>query len=128
MGYHRDAKTTAAGPIAMDRTGRLHPDGPWHCREEAMSEKRIRVWVQHFADRPHLMLQWYDEKGKRKSKSAETCNPLEAERLLRVADGDDSALPAVHDRLNVLSNFDGADRIRRLVGKLTGGFEHGRQV
>jgi hypothetical protein len=45
-----------------------------------MSEKRIVVWVQHFADRPYLMLQWHDEKGKRKSKSAETCNPLEAER------------------------------------------------
>jgi hypothetical protein len=45
-----------------------------------MSEKRIVVWVQHFADRPYLMLQWYDEKGKCKSKSAETCNPLEAER------------------------------------------------
>jgi integrase len=45
-----------------------------------MSEKRIVVWVQHFADRPYLMLQWHDEHGKRKSKSAETCNPLEAER------------------------------------------------
>jgi hypothetical protein len=38
------------------------------------------------------------------------------ELLLRVADGDDSALAAVHDRLNVLGNFEGADRIRRLVG------------
>jgi hypothetical protein len=44
-----------------------------------MSEKRIVVWVQHFADRPYLMLQWHDEKGKRKSKSAETCNPKDAE-------------------------------------------------
>jgi integrase len=44
-----------------------------------MSEKRIVVWVQHFADRPYLVLQWHDEHGKRKSKSAETCNPLEAE-------------------------------------------------
>jgi integrase len=31
-------------------------------------------------DRPHLMLQWHDpETGQRKSKSAQTCNPLEAE-------------------------------------------------
>jgi integrase len=45
-----------------------------------MSEKRIVVWVQHFGDRPYLMLQWHDENGKRKSKSAETNNPLEAER------------------------------------------------
>jgi integrase len=45
-----------------------------------MSEKRIVVWVQHFADRPFLMLQWHDEHGKRKSRSAETCNPLEAEK------------------------------------------------
>jgi integrase len=38
------------------------------------------VWVQHFADRPYLMLQWHDPAtGKRKSKSAETCNPVEAE-------------------------------------------------
>ena len=37
------------------------------------SSKRIRVWVQHMADRPHLMLQWHDPvAGKRKSKSAET--------------------------------------------------------
>jgi hypothetical protein len=46
----------------------------------SMAEKRIRVWVQHFADRPHLMLQWIDpDTGKRKSKSAETCNPVTAE-------------------------------------------------
>jgi integrase len=45
-----------------------------------MSEKRIVVWVQHFNDRPHLMLQWLDPvTGKRRSKSAETCNPLDAE-------------------------------------------------
>jgi integrase len=45
-----------------------------------MAEKRVHVWVQHFADRPHLMLQWLDpDTGKRKSKSAETCNPKEAE-------------------------------------------------
>jgi len=35
--------------------------------------------------------------------------------LLRVARGDDSALPAVHDRMNVIGRFDGADRLRRLV-------------
>jgi integrase len=47
-----------------------------------MSEKRIVVWVQHMADRPYLMLQWHEPlTGKRKSKSAGTCNPLEAEKL-----------------------------------------------
>jgi integrase len=46
-----------------------------------VSEKRIVVWVQHFADRPFLMLQWHDPAtGKRKSRSAETNNPLDAER------------------------------------------------
>src|SRR5262245_5132035 len=46
-----------------------------------MNERRIVVWVQHFADRPTLMLQWHDPAtGKRKSKSAETCNPVEAEK------------------------------------------------
>jgi integrase len=46
-----------------------------------VNEKRVVVWVQHFADRPYLMLQWHDpQTGKRKSKSAETCNPLDAER------------------------------------------------
>jgi integrase len=44
--------------------------------------KRVVVWVQHFGDRPHLMLQWHDPvTGKRKSKSAGTCNPLTAERV-----------------------------------------------
>src|SRR5262245_51892733 len=44
------------------------------------SSKRIVVWVQHFADRPHLMLQWHDPAtGKRKSRSAGTNNPLAAE-------------------------------------------------
>jgi integrase len=47
----------------------------------AHHSKRIVVWVQHFADRPYLMLQWHDPTtGKRKSKSAETCNPVDAER------------------------------------------------
>lgn len=36
------------------------------------------------------------------------------ELMLRVAGGDDS-LAAVHDRLNVLGHFEGADRIRRIV-------------
>jgi integrase len=46
-----------------------------------MSAKRIVVWVQDFKDRDCLMLQWHDPvTGKRKSKSAETCNPLEAEK------------------------------------------------
>jgi integrase len=45
------------------------------------SGKRIVVWVQLFPDRPHLMLQWHDpDTGKRKSKTAGTCNPLEAEK------------------------------------------------
>jgi integrase len=45
-----------------------------------MSEKRIHVWVQRFSDRPHLVLQWFDpDTGKRKSKSAETADPQEAE-------------------------------------------------
>jgi integrase len=38
--------------------------------------------VQHFGDRPHLMLQWHDPvTGQRRSKSAGTCNPLDAERI-----------------------------------------------
>jgi hypothetical protein len=46
-----------------------------------MSEQRIIVWVQEFKDRPHLMLQWYDpDTGQRKSKTAGTANPLEAEK------------------------------------------------
>jgi integrase len=45
-----------------------------------MSEKRIRVWVQHFKDREHLVLQWLDpDTGRRKSKSAETSDPGKAE-------------------------------------------------
>jgi integrase len=47
-----------------------------------MSEDRkVRVWVQRFADRDTLVLQWHDpETGKRKSKSAATSDPVEAER------------------------------------------------
>jgi integrase len=43
--------------------------------------KRVVVWVQLFPDRPHLMLQWHDPvTGKRKSRTAGTCNPLDAEK------------------------------------------------
>jgi integrase len=43
-------------------------------------EKRIRVWVQAFPDRPHLVLQWHDPiTGKRKSKSAGTADEKIAE-------------------------------------------------
>jgi hypothetical protein len=47
--------------------------------------RRIRVWAQNMTDRPHLMLQWLDpDTGKRRSKTAATANPDEAE--LRRAD------------------------------------------
>src|SRR6516164_9614256 len=46
-----------------------------------MSEKHVTVWVQHRADRTYDDLQWYDPvTGRRRCKSAETCNPVEAER------------------------------------------------
>jgi integrase len=45
-----------------------------------MADKRINVWVQHFKDRSHLVLQWIDpDTGRRKSKSARTADPEEAE-------------------------------------------------
>jgi integrase len=45
-----------------------------------MSEKRITVWVQRFKDRSHLVLQWLDpDTGRRRSKSAGTSDPAEAE-------------------------------------------------
>jgi integrase len=45
-----------------------------------MSEKRVRVWVQRFKDRPTLMLQWIDpDTGRRKSKSAGTADEAKAE-------------------------------------------------
>jgi integrase len=45
-----------------------------------MSEQRITVWVQHFKDRPHLVLQWVDpDTGKRKSQSAKTADPEKAD-------------------------------------------------
>ncbi|HEV2948227.1 MAG TPA: site-specific integrase [Gemmataceae bacterium] len=45
-----------------------------------MSENRVTVWIQHFNDRPHLVLQWTDpETGRRKSRSAKTSDPEKAE-------------------------------------------------
>jgi integrase len=45
-----------------------------------VSEKRVKVWVQHYADRPHLLLQWIDpDTNKRKNKSAGTADEKEAE-------------------------------------------------
>lgn len=46
-----------------------------------MSDQRVTVWTQHFADRPNLMLQWHDpETGRRKSQSAGTADPKLAEQ------------------------------------------------
>lgn len=43
-------------------------------------QKRVKVWVQKFKDRPHLVLQWIDPAtNRRKSKSAETADPKTAE-------------------------------------------------
>lgn len=36
--------------------------------------------------------------------------------LARLAGGDDSVLPAFHDRLNILNRPELADRLRRLIG------------
>jgi integrase len=48
---------------------------------EDYRSKRITVYVLHRSDSPYLLLQWLDPgTGKRKSKSAETCNPAEAEK------------------------------------------------
>jgi integrase len=45
-----------------------------------MSE-RVKVWVQEFTDRKHLMLQWHDpDTGRRKSKTAKTADPKEADK------------------------------------------------
>jgi integrase len=45
-----------------------------------MSEKRVSVWIHHYADRAHLILMWVDpDTGRRKSKSAETADPKVAE-------------------------------------------------
>jgi integrase len=46
-----------------------------------MGEKRVTVWVQEFQDRDNLVLQWHDpDTGKRRSKSAGTNDPKEAEK------------------------------------------------
>jgi integrase len=47
-----------------------------------MAEKRVTVWVQKFKDRPALVLQWMDPDNptRRKSKSAKTADPKEAEK------------------------------------------------
>jgi integrase len=43
---------------------------------------RVKVWVQKFPDRPHLVLQWHDpDTGRRKSKTAGTADPEGADRL-----------------------------------------------
>jgi integrase len=45
-----------------------------------MRDKRVKVWIQEFKDRPHLVLQWIDpDTGKRKSETAETGNRKKAE-------------------------------------------------
>jgi integrase len=42
--------------------------------------KRVRVWIQKFKDRENFVLQWVDpDTNKRKSKSADTADPDEAE-------------------------------------------------
>src|SRR5262249_43409971 len=46
-----------------------------------MPDQRVTVWVQHFKDRSTLMLQWLDpDTGQRKSRSARTNDPKEAEK------------------------------------------------
>lgn len=37
------------------------------------------------------------------------------ELYLRLAGGDDSVLPAIHDKLNILGRHDEADKLRRIV-------------
>jgi integrase len=45
-----------------------------------MEDRRVKVWVQRFPDRPTLVLQWIDpDTGKRKSKSAGTADEAQAE-------------------------------------------------
>jgi integrase len=45
-----------------------------------MTDKRINVWIQKFSNRKNLVLQWFDpDSHKRKSKSAETADPGQAE-------------------------------------------------
>src|SRR5579871_814651 len=46
-----------------------------------MPDNRVTAWVQHFKDRTSLMLQWLDpDTGQRKSRSAKTNDPKEAEK------------------------------------------------
>jgi integrase len=46
-----------------------------------MAEARVRVWIQRFADRRNLQLQWHDsETGKRETRTAGTAVREEAER------------------------------------------------
>src|SRR5690348_13165686 len=46
------------------------------------ADKQIKVWVQNYRDRDNLKLQWVDpDTGKRKSQSARTADPRQAERL-----------------------------------------------
>ena len=49
-----------------------------------MSAERIHVWVQALPDRKARMLQWHDpDTGRRKSRSAGTADPKEAEQKAR---------------------------------------------
>jgi integrase len=49
-------------------------------RTHQMNENRVTVWIQHFKDRPHLVLQWIDpDTGRRKSQGAKTADPKKAE-------------------------------------------------
>jgi integrase len=76
------SEATAAGRTATGTAGRgLHElSVALYHREVMMGEKRVTVWVQAFKDRPALMLQWIDpDTGKRRSKSARTSDPKEAE-------------------------------------------------
>src|SRR5205085_4665681 len=78
--------------------------------EKTMSEKRINVWVQRFKDRPTLMLQWIDpETGRRKSKSAETADPGEAEQARA-----DHEYELNHGKYQEVSKLEW-DRVRELV-------------
>jgi integrase len=53
----------------------------FYAKEVLMTEKRVTVWVQEFQDRDNLVLQWHDpDTGRRKSKSAGTNDPKEAEK------------------------------------------------
>jgi integrase len=46
-----------------------------------MSSPRVKVWVQRFPDRNHLVLQWHDpDTGQRKSRTAGTSDETDAER------------------------------------------------